>query len=250
MHLPRLEVNTGLTLACGDTALITKTHLRLNGGEPKLLDIMLLSPPLHGALVRDGFALTGGDIFTQEDIDKDRLLYRHDGGAEEHDRFTFASPEGEVPPTVFSMTIAPGGKKSLSTSTGYTAATNESASYEISTATPWTGSSTMKELVGDGMAVVRLTGEGRWQYSLDDGHTWCDFGPVYHGRARLLRAEDRVRFRPSRGAAGLVVIAGRPWDGQSGTAGDIVSLASRSSHGEGTPFGEYVKTRKWDLGEE
>ena len=31
---------------------------------------------------------------------------------------------------------------------------------------------TLGELVGDALAVVRLEGEGSWQYSLDDGRTW------------------------------------------------------------------------------
>ena len=68
---------------------------------------MLLSAPLHGALLRDGFALTGGDVFTQEDVDQGRLQYRHEGGGEERDSFTFATPEGEVPATVFTLVIEP-----------------------------------------------------------------------------------------------------------------------------------------------
>src|SRR5262249_56742105 len=47
-----------------------------------------------------------------------------------------------------------------------------------------------------GVAVVGLPGGpgGVWQFSTDGGRHWTDFGTVYHGKARLLRAADRVRF--------------------------------------------------------
>jgi hypothetical protein len=97
--------------------------------------------------------------------------------------------------------------------------------------------------------VVRLAGEGRWQFSLDDGRTWRDFGAVYHGRAWLLRGSDRVRFKPRRGAAGNVVLSGRLWDGHGGSAGQTVSLGSCRSYGDGTPFGAFVQTCAWQIGD-
>ncbi len=114
---------------------------------------------------------------------------------------------------------------------------------------PWVDAPTAAELVGDALAVVRLAGEGTWQFSLDNGRSWRDFGPVYHGRARLLRGSDRLRFLPRRGAAGRVALTGRLWDGRGGSAGETVSLAARDSHGDGTPFSECVQTRTWYLGE-
>ena len=39
-------------------------------------------------------------------------------------------------------------------------------------------------------------GNGGWQYSLDDGVTWVDVGSASAQNALLLRATDRVRFRP------------------------------------------------------
>jgi hypothetical protein len=264
---PVLEVNAGLTLAAGDTTPISAAQLRLGGGEPVLLEAMLLSAPLQGALIRDGFALTGGDIFTQEDINENRLHYRHDGETQQSDRFIFATPDGEVPPTVFAISIElmpverePDGNDTRSTTADDALGEsrnliNEPASarttlvppkFEPGPACPWVGAPTVAELLGEGLAVVRIAGEGKWQFSLDDGRTWRDFGAVYHGRARLLRAGDRVRFRPQRGAMGPLILAGRPWDGSVGEPGDTVSLAGRGSHGEGTAFGANVRTRRWE----
>jgi hypothetical protein len=52
---------------------------------------------------------------------------------------------------------------------------------------------------GEILAVVRAEGQGRWQYS-QDGQAWIDLGKVYHGRARLLRGADFLRFLPGVGA--------------------------------------------------
>jgi hypothetical protein len=295
--VPELAVNAGLTLTAGETAAITTANLRLSGGEPALLDMMLLSAPMHGVLVRDGFALTGGDIVTQEDINDNRLHYRHDGGTVERDSFTFATPEGEVPPTVFGITIEPSpqapeaandlqqaeiaetpNQESAGQASGLprmtqagslpnvsetdsvasgatetyveTRASFEVPPFEPGPACPWVGAPRVAELLGTGMAVVRIAGEGRWQFSLDDGRTWRDLGPVYHGRARLLRPGDRLRFRPRKGAEGVVVLAGRPWDGQLGKAGATISLARHGSHGKGTAFADFVRSRTWELGDE
>jgi hypothetical protein len=274
---PQLAISAGLTVAAGDTAAITSSHLRLSGCDPVLLDVILLTPPRHGALVRDGFALLGGDVFTQEDIDENRLQYRHDGGEHERDSFTFATSLGGATPTVFAIAIKPvpprprdykntevasinsmnpgtkeaaGAMNPIAGASASAAKSVESPSFEPGPACPWTGAPTVAELLGEGIAVVRIAGQGRWQYSIDDGRTWHDFGPVYHGRARLLRGSDRVRFRPGKGASGKVVLSGRVWDEQSGKAGETMSLARRSSHGDATPFSQRVRTRIWELGDE
>jgi hypothetical protein len=371
--IPVLAVNTGLVLAAGETAAVTPEHLRLTGGEAHLLDVMILSPPLHGVLLRDGFALTGGDAFTQEDIDQNRLAYRHEGGPEGSDSFTFATPEGEVPATLFPLTIEPlrrapqlagngelaaapdgwrvedvldgtasccepdltagvavvgvagrgqwqysldagatwldlsephhtralllgerdvlrfvprpgwsgpikltyhawdqstgqagavvnlSARNAVGGSTAFSKATACAAGNVVAPAAPerqpdptidpWTAAPTLGELVGGALAVVRLEGQGTWQFSLDDGRTWSDFGPVYHGRARLLRAGDRVRFLPRRDGAGKVALAGRPWDGRGAGSGETLSLAAKRSYGEGTPFADSVRTRTWRLSE-
>jgi hypothetical protein len=229
-----VEVNAGLTLTAGESAPITPDLLHVTGPrEPHLVELMLLSPPLAGAVLRDGFALTGGDVFTREDVDQGRVSYRHAGGDEAEDAFTFASPDGAVPPTVFAVTIKRP-RRVLPLPPPLPPV-----------AEPWAAQPTAAELAGDGLAVVRLVGEGTWLFSLDDGGSWSDFGPVYHGRARLLRPGDRVRFLPRPGWSGRVALAGRTWDGTGGAAGGTANLAARSACAEGAPFGERVLARSW-----
>lgn len=363
---PRLDCVAGLTISPGDRVVLTPAHLSITGaGSPFLVDILLLAAPRNGALLRDGFALSAGDAFTQEDIDQGRIAYRHDGGCGE-DSFTFATPEGEVPPSEFRLNVlstrqapqltgagrlarihegcevaeilggtvlchepdaAPGlavvgavGRGEWAYSSGgegwrplrdvhpgsalllgpsdavrflplpgwsgratltYHAwdgseheagaridlsapearggATAFSAEAAVATATvrrasrgagvePWRGPSTVGDLFGDGLAVVRLEGPGTWQFSLDGVRGWFDFVEAYHGRALLLAAGDRVRFVPRPGGTGKVLLAGRLWDGQAGAAGEVVNLSRHGSTGEGTPFGEFVQTQVWRLG--
>jgi hypothetical protein len=362
----RLECIAGLTLAPGDRVTLTPADLCISGADsPFLIDILLLSAPRHGTLLRDGFALAAGDAFTQEDIDHGRISYRHDGACGE-DGFTFATPEGEVPPTEFRLTAVstrrapeltrpgrlPGVQESckvadilgdavrchepdaeaglavvgvkgrgewaystdgeewrplgdvhpgnallleptsavrflplpgwcgraaltyrawdrsgheagrpldLSAPEAVGGASAFSAEVAVATATiraanrgagvePWRGQPAVGDLVGAGLAVVRLEGQGIWQYSLDDGRAWLDFGEAYHGRAVLLGADARVRFLPRPGGTGKVVLAGRLWEGRDGSAGEIVNLSGHRASGDGTPFSEFVQTRTWRLG--
>jgi hypothetical protein len=57
---------------------------------------------------------------------------------------------------------------------------------------------------------------------------------------------DRVRFVPRPGARGKVVLGVRAWDGV-GQAGATVSLATASSVGDRSPFGDAVVTLTWRL---
>ena len=328
----RVEANVPLTLDIGETAPIGTAQLRISGAESPLLDLMLLSPPVHGASLRDGFALTGGDAFTQEDIDAGRIAYRHDGEANEaDDGFTFASPGGELLAERFVVLVrsrrrAPrlvGGGDLQGVQEGLAVAVllNESAdgsngiavvgatvpaagsvpptkgkpgsrsakptpselccsSRRIACAAPrdtlptvvrltyraWDRSSgragercdlsgpravggatafsaeavtACLRLAGvptprpaapepwgevfcpgeqgaGGAAIVRLSGEGTWQFSLDEDDDWRDCGSVYHGRATLLGPAGRLRFLPRRGASGKVGLSLRTWDGRQG----------------------------------
>ncbi len=66
--------------------------------------------------------------------------------------------------------------------------------------------------------------QGYWQFSLDGGHTWSNFGAVNSGKARLLRAEDWVRFVPRAGAAGKAGLLYRAWDQTMGIGGGIANV--------------------------
>jgi hypothetical protein len=316
--------------------------------------------------LREGFALTGGDTFTQEDVDQGKISYRHDGGDSTADQFTFATPDGEVQPTVFRLAVRPvhrcpellgqgqladvldgclvrdvldgqarchepgaepgmavvalagrgtwyyslderrtwlelteaqhgralllrerdalrfaprpgwsgtvkltyrawdGSQGSAGQPSnlaprdavgGSTAFSRQAASASMQVkpelpqtppSEPWRADLSVAELFGEGAAVLRAEGPGEWEFSTDEGRSWQEFGKVYHGRARLLRGADRVRFVRRRGATGKVILSARTWE-ERGPAGAAASLAARSSYGDGTPFGEFVLTRTWRL---
>jgi hypothetical protein len=153
-----------------------------------------------------------------------------------------------APPRILPMPASPPAALKVASPQGAAPPEGEPRTLPMRIIKPWEDTATVGDLVGDGLAVVRAVGQGSWQYSLDEGRTWVAFGPVYHGRALLLRASDRVRFLPHRDGAGEVVLTGRSWDGNNGCAGEKISLAARRSYGEGTPFGTGVWKRRWMLG--
>jgi hypothetical protein len=72
----------------------------------------------------------------------------------------------------------------------------------------------------EGIAVTGLSsGNGTWQYSLDDGASWSDVGAVADNSALLLRAIDRLRFVPDELNADSASVTYRAWDQTSGAAG-------------------------------
>lgn len=79
-----------------------------------------------------------------------------------------------------------------------------------------------------GIAVTGLTGtsSGTWQFSLDGGRSWTNFGTTSSAAARLLRPSDLVRFVPHAGFTGRVSLQFRAWDQTRGTTGGTVSLVS------------------------
>lgn len=364
----RLVALTSLPVQRGSSELLTPAHLCVIGAESSfLVDLVLLEPPAAGTLLRDGFALGSGDVFTQEDIDHGRIAYRHENAGALADQFTFMTAEGDIPATVFAVAVvhvvrapdllgpgrpvdlcggcpvrdflagtvrladpdaepglavvavagggtwqrsadgvvwrdlvevrhvaavllAPGDRLRFVARPGWTGTarlsyrawdrrlgeagavvdlaprhatggtTPFSRQMESVTATvappppppgrevvPWGTELTVQELFGAGVAVVRLEGLGTWQYALAGGVGWTDFGSVYHGRARLLRRGDRVRFLPRPGAAGRVALTARPWDEAAAAGGTTADLAAHRATGEGTAFSEAVCTRTWRL---
>ena len=359
--------NRTLSVTEGATAPLTPWHLCLKCSQAEHpIELMLLIPPAHGTLLSEGFALCEGDVFTQQDIEQGRIVYRQEANQQTTDAFTFATTDGHIEQQ-FLIEIRPGHRapvltgvgelgdvqagssvsailkgcvrccnselvagmavvalggrgrwqysldaghhwqtmsdiqhdralllgpdtrirfepalgwsgrarlsyrawdqsegrtgarvdltdsESVGGSTPFSAqVTTVSATIQpivsgTPTGDPWVSSPTVGELLGGPIAVVWLQGQGIWQFSLDEGRTWTDFGTVYHGRARLLGAEDCIRFLPFPQAQGKIQLIARSWDGETGTRGSIVNLAGRSAVGENTPFGEFAQSRTWRL---
>lgn len=89
-----------------------------------------------------------------------------------------------------------------------------------------------------GIAVIGLgnTANGAWQFSLDAGASWANFGAASAGAARLLRDTDRVRFVPAHNFNGSADITYRAWDQVTGKGGDVVDLSTAGVIGGNTSF--------------
>ena len=83
----------------------------------------------------------------------------------------------------------------------------------------------------EGMAVIGLGGGGIWQYSLNGGRTFGNFGPVSESAARLLRAGDRIRFIPAKDFNGASSIAYHAWDRKMGRAGGVFDITATGTGG-------------------
>jgi hypothetical protein len=87
-----------------------------------------------------------------------------------------------------------------------------------------------------GIAVTFLpdTAKGNWQYTLDAGATWHDFGSPSLGSARLLPADgtnSRVRFQPNTNFNGTVKMGYYAWDQTQGTTGSTFDISASITHG-------------------
>ncbi len=79
----------------------------------------------------------------------------------------------------------------------------------------------------EGIAIQSTdSGNGTWQYSLNNGSTWTATGSVSPTSALLLRATDRIRFMPDGVNATTGSIGFRAWDQSAGTPGTKVSVAN------------------------
>lgn len=83
----------------------------------------------------------------------------------------------------------------------------------------------------NGMAVVGVGSGGTWQYSLDTGVTFRNFGAPSESAARLLRASDLIRFVPARDFNGSSTITFRAWDRAVGFAGGINDITATGTGG-------------------
>jgi autotransporter-associated beta strand protein len=90
-----------------------------------------------------------------------------------------------------------------------------------------------------GIAVTGTSGtkNGQWQYSTDGGTTWLSLATASNKLARLLSANDLIRFVPKAGFLGTVSLTAHAWDGTGGFAdGSTANLAAKHATGGTTPF--------------
>ncbi len=82
----------------------------------------------------------------------------------------------------------------------------------------------------DGAAVEAIAvvaadeSHGRWQYALAGGE-WMDLDGPVESAARLLSAQDRIRFLPMVDFHGAATIGFRAWDQSSGAAGGVADVS-------------------------
>jgi hypothetical protein len=97
---PRLDVNTGLAIAQGDTQTIGSSRLHaidLDGSAAEIVyTIASPSGNVHtGTLRRNGTELGAGGTFTQQDVDAGLLTYTHDDSCDTSDNFVFGAVDAQ-----------------------------------------------------------------------------------------------------------------------------------------------------------
>jgi cyclophilin family peptidyl-prolyl cis-trans isomerase len=93
------------------------------------------------------------------------------------------------------------------------------------------------DVVG-GIALVGVTGNGRWDYSLDYGNMFFTINKSEIGDASalLLPHDAKLRYIPGADNAVPATITYRAWDTTSGCSGDLVDLSQASALGGSTAF--------------
>lgn len=105
-------INHTLVLAEGETGVITaQQHLNAidSDNNENQLRYRLRESVTHGQLMRGSRILEAGDVFTQADINRGLISYKHDGNEEHHDQFRFVVSDGlaESPLSTFAIDIIP-----------------------------------------------------------------------------------------------------------------------------------------------
>ncbi|MGV6818004.1 MAG: tandem-95 repeat protein [Thiotrichales bacterium] len=94
---PVIATNTGVTVAEGSTGTVITTAM-LNEGDVDDsgagLTYTVTTIPANGTLYLSGVALNNNDVFTQDDIDNNRVTYDHDGSQTSADSFAFSLADG------------------------------------------------------------------------------------------------------------------------------------------------------------
>jgi len=94
-----------------------------------------------------------------------------------------------------------------------------------------------------GIALVGLTGQGTWEYSLDDGATFQGVGTVSQTESLLLPKTARLRYTPDGQNGETPTITYRAWD-QSDTTQVAGSKVDTTINGDSTAFSAATDTAK------
>ncbi|MEM7475384.1 MAG: Ig-like domain-containing protein [Planctomycetota bacterium] len=88
-----------------------------------------------------------------------------------------------------------------------------------------------------GVALVgSSSSSGTWQFSLDDGLSWSNAGVLTTTQALLLRATDRIRFKPDGNNGGTHTLVAKAWDQTGDSFGQHGTKVSTNLNGGFTPF--------------
>ncbi|XP_046904856.1 FRAS1-related extracellular matrix protein 1a isoform X3 [Hypomesus transpacificus] len=91
--LPSLSRNGGLNVPQGSSMAVTPDVLALSDPDtsPSHLYFLLTQAPQYGHLLLAGTPLTAESNFTQRDLEELDVVYKHDGGQAQIDRFAFSA---------------------------------------------------------------------------------------------------------------------------------------------------------------
>ena len=78
-----------------------------------------------------------------------------------------------------------------------------------------------------GIALVGVTGNGTWEYSIDNGTTFNAVTPVSSASALLLAKDAVLRYTPDGKNGETATITYRAWDATSGTNGGRADYRKR-----------------------
>jgi hypothetical protein len=255
---PTLVLNGGLTLDEGGNATITDAVLTFSDAEQgaDAIRFTVTAVPTAGTLFLGNTALQAGASFTQDDIDRDRVAYAHDGSETTTDAFGFTVTDGfggTVSGRTFTFTIGPVNDAPILDPAGSMALTTIGEDIAAAANTGTLVSAIIASAGGDritdadagaleGIAITAVDdGNGTWQFSIDGGATWTDLGTPDASHARLLAADALVRFVPDADFNGTVdpAITFRGWDQASGQNSDV---ADASTGGGASAFSAEFET--------
>ncbi|MBK7523088.1 MAG: proprotein convertase P-domain-containing protein [Saprospiraceae bacterium] len=107
---PSLVNNNVLQIPPGDKPSIKQTHLLVTDTDntAEQLTYTIVTLPTAGTLGFNGNVMVVGSVFTQADINNDKIRYTHNGSDNPNDQFSFTVIDGQggwVPVTVFEIEI-------------------------------------------------------------------------------------------------------------------------------------------------